>query len=43
VVSMALLSMLCRAAEAAAGVASAGSGVVPYLVVITLYSLDSSG
>jgi FAD/FMN-containing dehydrogenase len=42
VVSMALLSILRRAAEAAAGVASAGPGVVLYRAVAVLYSLGSS-
>jgi hypothetical protein len=41
-VGMALLSMLCRAAEAAAGVARAGSGVVLFLVVVALHGLNPS-
>jgi hypothetical protein len=39
VVSMALLSMLRGAAEAAAGVACAGSRVVPLPAVVILQSL----
>jgi hypothetical protein len=40
---MTLLSKLRRAAEAAAGFASAGSGVIPSPVVATLYGLYPSG
>jgi hypothetical protein len=42
VVGMALLSVLCRAAEAVAGVTRAGSGVVPFLAVVALHGLDPS-
>jgi uncharacterized membrane protein len=43
VVGMAFLSMLCGAAEAAAGVVGAGSGVMPYLVASTLRGPSPSG
>jgi hypothetical protein len=42
VVGMALLSVLCRAAEAAAGVARAGSRVVLFPAAVALHGLDLS-
>jgi hypothetical protein len=39
---MALLSVLCRATEAAAGVARAGSRVMLFPVVVALHGLDPS-
>jgi hypothetical protein len=41
-VGMAFLSALCRAAEAAARVACAGSRVMLFLVAVVLYSLNLS-
>jgi hypothetical protein len=41
-VGMAFLSVLCRAAEAAARVACAGSSVMPFPAAVTLHSLDLS-
>jgi hypothetical protein len=43
VISVTLLSVLRRAAEATAGVASAGSGVIPFPTVVVLYSFYPSG